>query len=198
MSTRPSSTRREMYREAGAQYLFVDSPDCRIDRVKGTFVAEEGYGDHPVTMVSYLWSRGLCEAGPGNGFPPRRSGKRRPAGGWRTNNTRGGTISPRFRPIMEGSAWGRPPLGCLPRTRWGSTICRVTSPRWSPTTTTERYYRSSPPADPKGPETGEVHAVRGGSWLSAADGVGVYVREAGALPYISLPNVGFRCAKDAP
>ena len=39
--------------EAGAQYLFVDSPDCRIDRVKGTFVAEEGYGDHPVTMVSY-------------------------------------------------------------------------------------------------------------------------------------------------
>ncbi len=61
----------------------------------------------------------------------------------------------------------------------------------------EKYYQSSPPADPLGPGSGERRVVRGGSYLDDSGSLRVSRREARA-PDAKGAQVGFRCAKDAP
>lgn len=59
------------------------------------------------------------------------------------------------------------------------------------------YYETSPAANPLGPETGSLKTYRGGAW----DEPGWLVRAATRAPGIpddSYPDVGFRCAADAP
>ena len=181
----------------GEEYLFVESRDCRIDRVKGGFVAKEGYADHPVTVVTYYGAEAYAAW----------AGKRLPTEAEWEKAARGGLVGKQFPwgdDITTLSAnYGRKRMGtCSVGTYapnafglydMSGNVAEMVSDLYA-----ERYYRSSPSADPRGPETGEAHVVRGGSWLSSPDGVGVCAREAGPLPYIALPNVGFRCAKDAP
>ena len=57
------------------------------------------------------------------------------------------------------------------------------------------YYRTSPPADPRGPATGTHRVVRGGSWNDA----GWDLRVASRLkfpPDFRTRTVGFRCAQE--
>jgi hypothetical protein len=59
------------------------------------------------------------------------------------------------------------------------------------------YYTNSPSINPKGPTSGSVRAMRGGSWV-IYDG---YVRTAnrsGINPTDIYESFGFRCAQDAP
>lgn len=183
--------------EEGAEYLLLESEDCRIDRVKGRFAAEEGYGDHPVTMVSYHGAEAYA----------RWAGKRLPTEAQWEKAARGGltgkdypwgdditTLSANYGRKRMGTA----PVGTFAPNRLGlydmsGNVSEMVSDYYD-----GHYYRSSPSADPKGPQTGTVHVVRGGSWLSDAAGVVVSAREAGVLSYIGLPNVGFRCVKDVP
>jgi sulfatase modifying factor 1 len=180
----------------GAHYLFINSQDSRIDEVKGKFIVEEGYGDHPVTLVTYYGAEAYA----------KWAGKRLPTEAEWEKAARGGLadkLYPWGNDINTLSAnygrkrMGTTPVGMFAPNRFGlydmsGNVAEMVSDYYD-----ERYYSSSPPADPTGPLTGEVHVVRGGSWLSGPLGVGVSVREAGAFPYVTLPNLGFRCAKDA-
>ena len=59
----------------------------------------------------------------------------------------------------------------------------------------EAYYRTSPESDPRGPETGTSHVLRGGSFLSAPHDLRVTARA--FLPDgDARADVGFRCAYD--
>jgi sulfatase modifying factor 1 len=180
----------------GAHYLFIDSDDCQIDEIRGKFVAEEGYDDHPVTMVTYYGAEAYA----------RWAGKRLPTEAEWEKAARGGLDG---RPYPWGDdidtlsanygrkRMGTTPVGMFAPNGFGlydvsGNVAEMVSDYYD-----GHYYRSSPAADPAGPETGETHVARGGSWLSDAEGVMVYVRGGGTLPYVSLPNVGFRCARDA-
>ena len=57
------------------------------------------------------------------------------------------------------------------------------------------YYSKSPGKAPKGPETGTLKIIRGGSWASNAESVRAAFRNF-AAPDSLLSGIGFRCAKD--
>jgi formylglycine-generating enzyme required for sulfatase activity len=182
--------------EDGAPYLLVGATDCRIQEVKGSFVVMEGYGDHPVTMVTYRGAEAYA----------KWVGKRLPTEAEWEKAARGGLVG-KYYPWGDdidtlSANYGRKRMGTTPAGSFApngfglydmaGNAAEMVADYYDP-----RYYRSSPAADPQGPATGAVRVVKGGSWLSNAAGVGVCVREPGPPVYIALPNVGFRCAGDA-
>ena len=60
----------------------------------------------------------------------------------------------------------------------------------------EEYYRTSPPADPPGPEGGQERVIRGGSFSETRAGVRCTHR-AGASETQTRDKIGFRLAMDA-
>jgi formylglycine-generating enzyme required for sulfatase activity len=56
------------------------------------------------------------------------------------------------------------------------------------------YYENSPVANPPGPDTGEFHVLRGGSWYLPDFGIRSTARNAGTVDY-RRENIGFRCAR---
>jgi formylglycine-generating enzyme required for sulfatase activity len=60
----------------------------------------------------------------------------------------------------------------------------------------ETYYQDSPFSNPLGPDSGQEHVLRGGSWYDAS----FLIRTASRLkePESVGNNFGFRCARDAP
>jgi formylglycine-generating enzyme required for sulfatase activity len=58
------------------------------------------------------------------------------------------------------------------------------------------YYASSPSRNPLGPETGDYHVFRGGSWFNFEAHMRVTNREGYPATYADI-NIGFRCAVDA-
>ena len=59
----------------------------------------------------------------------------------------------------------------------------------------KRYYASSPASDPKGPDSGDTHVLRGGSWSSNARIMRNSSRNWDEHGY-SYDNLGFRCARN--
>jgi len=58
-----------------------------------------------------------------------------------------------------------------------------------------RYYLTSPLEDPKGPKTGTLRVLRGGSWMDGPEGTRSATRKA-ALPDSLQPTYGFRVCFD--
>jgi formylglycine-generating enzyme required for sulfatase activity len=59
----------------------------------------------------------------------------------------------------------------------------------------KHYYRVSPERDPRGPDTGQLHVVRGGSCGKHPDAVNVSIRLAYS-PRGNHPGLGFRCVRE--
>jgi len=59
------------------------------------------------------------------------------------------------------------------------------------------YYKESPAENPKGPATGTYRIIRGGAWSDQGRRITVFFRN-WVRPGQRQPNIGFRCAKDAP
>jgi len=59
------------------------------------------------------------------------------------------------------------------------------------------YYSYSPQINPKGPESGTRHIIRGGSWWGTRDGLRPAARASKSQNF-SSDKVGFRCAVEAP
>jgi formylglycine-generating enzyme required for sulfatase activity len=88
-------------------------------------------------------------------------------------------------PVTAFKEWASP-VGCLNMAGNAAEWCAD----WNGPLTRERA------ANPKGPETGTVRVVRGGSWNLGAAHIRCYSRSAMAPSHHDI-SVGFRCAKDA-
>ena len=60
----------------------------------------------------------------------------------------------------------------------------------------ESYYQESPYENPPGPGSGNIHVMRGGSWVQGR--YSVFYRERFHSDYSSYTNIGFRCAMSSP
>ena len=67
---------------------------------------------------------------------------------------------------------------------------------WVADTYGEQYYKKSPYRDPKGPETGDLKVVRGGSWRETEHNARLSKRFA-AKRWRTDITIGIRCASDA-
>jgi formylglycine-generating enzyme required for sulfatase activity len=68
---------------------------------------------------------------------------------------------------------------------------------WTADFYSSSYYQASPGADPKGPDGGAGHVLRGGAWDMRADGIRVSARSQGASEN-RASDVGFRCVGELP
>ncbi len=68
---------------------------------------------------------------------------------------------------------------------------------WTADWFAREYYANSPAENPKGPATGAYKIIRGGAWSDPPKRITVFFRN-WVRPSQRQPNIGFRCAKDAP
>ncbi|HEU0121189.1 MAG TPA: serine hydrolase [Bryobacteraceae bacterium] len=68
---------------------------------------------------------------------------------------------------------------------------------WTADWFAREYYKNSPAENPKGPEIGTYRIIRGGAWSDQGRRITVFFRN-WVRPTQKQPNIGIRCAKDAP
>jgi formylglycine-generating enzyme required for sulfatase activity len=66
---------------------------------------------------------------------------------------------------------------------------------WVPDWYSEDYYKESPKRNPKGPGSGLLKVIRGGSWHSLESDIRVTARGKGGFA-LKTHGIGFRCARD--
>lgn len=156
--------------------------------------------DRPVEMVSWQDCQRFCE----------RLKQRMPAGflarlpteaEWE-HACRAGTITRRYDSDLASIAWFSDnnkeqthPVKQKQPNRWG--LYDMLGNVWEWCRDGKRSYTSEPQQDPKGPDTGEVRVVRGGSWRDHARGARAACR-VGNPPGFRGRYLGLRLARGQP
>jgi len=91
---------------------------------------------------------------------------------------------------------GAGPVGKYPPNGFGLFDMAGSVSEWTADWFEREYYKRSPAADPKGPETGEHKVIRGGAWSDSAARITTFYRN-WVRPTQRTPNLGFRCVKSA-
>jgi formylglycine-generating enzyme required for sulfatase activity len=92
------------------------------------------------------------------------------------------------------------PVGSYDSNEWGINDMIGNVWEWTSDWYDEKYYLSSPSANPPGPADGEKRVARGGSWFCNPTYCGAYSTHyrGASPPERGFNNVGFRCAADVP
>lgn len=186
--------------EGGALWLEADDEEVRLHRSAGTWTPLPGYGDHPVTEVTWYGAQAYCNWRGGR-LPTEAEWEK--AARW---NPETGEVT-RY-------PWGdQPPNDALANFAGGirKTVSVGSFPvgasllgvydmagnvfEWVQDWFSPDYYKLDAVLNPQGPVDGTEKVVRGGSWgdfsfiLRAAN-------RGHALPKAAFNFVGFRCVKD--
>jgi iron(II)-dependent oxidoreductase len=186
----------DMHEVTNAQYYkFCQETERKLPIFWGMekFRCGLNYPNHPVVGVSWSEAKAYAEW----------RGKRLPTEAEWEYAARGGLVGKKFSngdtvdsTMANYSSEGTVPVGSYPPNGYGLYDMVGNVREWVSDWYDANYYSSGPYENPKGPEEGKFHVVRGGGWFSGAYCNAVYLRL--ALPgswWVDF-NVGFRCARD--
>jgi formylglycine-generating enzyme len=151
--------------------------------------------DHPVVRVTWDEAKAYCEWAGGR-LPSEAEWEYAARGGndglkypW------GNDITPE-NANYRGSRWkGTSPVLSYPANAWGLYDMAGNVWDWAADWFDEHYYGSSPPDDPRGPHSGTMRVLRGGSFFLNARGLRAANRDRGAPGYRYF-GIGFRCVRE--
>ncbi len=158
------------------------------------------HDDHPMVYVSWEEAKSYCEwAG---GRLPTEAEREKAARGTDERMYPWGNEEPDKERAVFRRSWGfepTDPVGTHPAgaSPYGVQDMGGSVWEWCADWYDDGYYEVSPYRDPKGPDSGRAHAVRGGSWDSRPTVLSASCRSWGNRGYRE-GDFGFRCAMNAP
>ena len=167
---------------------------CKIQKKDGRFIPKPGYENHPVIKVTWYGARAYARW-LGKRLPTEAEWEKAARGGLKDKKyVYGETISPS--PAIIGGFNGITPVGSYAPNGFGLYDMVANVWQWCYDWYDPGYYGPSPSWNPKGPESGSLKVLRGGSWYHK-DSWRVGTRLADEPFSRNFCFVtGFRCAKD--
>jgi len=187
------------HREGFAEWINIDSPYCRIERVDNRYRVREPYTCFPVYEVSWLGAVRFCEWSGGRLPTEAEWEYAARAGGQNVLYATGNRVNKKLANYLLNAEDGRwhsvVPVRSFKPNALGLFEMSGNVLEWCADWYDAHYYEHSPERDPRGPETGTLRVVRGGAWCFPVHHMRTYYRGS-ANPTSRTNFIGFRMARD--
>lgn len=182
----------------GVSWVNVEEEGSNIIYEDGQYEPKSGYGDHPVTYVSWYGAQSYCQWA-GKRLPTEAEwekaargtdGKIWPWGNdWDEEKVNSKDAGPGHTTAVGNYQDGTSPYGCMDMAgnAW----------EWVADWYQWDYYQTLPGRNPQGPNQGIYRAVRGGSWV-LPQRLTRCAGRFGLTPQVRRGDLGFRCASSSP
>ncbi len=174
-------------------YINLASEYCKIEKTNGIYKVKNDYGKHPVVEISW-YGADMYAKWTGKRLPTEAEWEKAARGIDGRKYTWGDTFN---RDKCNVGMRGTMPVGSYPegKSPYGCYDMAGNVWEWVADWYNSDYYKNSPLINPKGPNIGNEHIGRGGSWLGNQFTTRCDTRSH-LLPEKNRNTSGFRCAKD--